>query len=384
MKKKLLIGGIIIVVLVIVGLVIFKPGKGQETNGAETLYDYSTVGRMDLSEKIDATGNVVLSTNSDIYPAFNATVKQINCKAGDAVRQGQLLMTLESPQMQEQWTDALNSFNQAQLNLEGAQKDLKNAQALYEIQGATKSQVDDAQNKVTTYEQQVKLAQLKLDNLQTKPDNANFLDPTHRYLLIKAPFNGVVAWVNCVDGTQVQTQNSLLSIAANNALEIEAQIDESDVKLVKAGQRVTITGNDPDQPELQGAVTEVGTMGTTTAGIVNFPVRVKVSRNAPNLKAGMSVDITIIVSSYPNVLAVPASAVVERRGKTMVAVRDKEGVSFVRVETGVQSGSNIQILSGLNPGDQIAIERPKLTTPAANNNNNRGGMGGGFRMFGGR
>lgn len=383
MKKKLFIGGIIIVVLVVVGLVIFKPGSRPEATGAETLYDFSTVGRMDLSEKIDASGSVVLSTNSDIFPAFNATVKKINCKAGDAVRQGQLLITLESPQMQEQWTDAVNSFTQVKLNLEAAQKDLKNTQALFEIQGATTTQVSDAQNKVATYEQQLKLAQLKLDNLQTKPDNANFLDPTHRYLLIKAPFNGVVAWVNCVDGAQVQTQSSLLSIAANNALEIEAQVDESDVKLVKAGQRVAITGSDPDQPELQGRVTEVGTIGTTNAGIVNFPVRVKVSGNAPNLKAGMSVDITIIVSSYPNVLAIPASAVVERRGRTMVAIKDKEGVSYVRVETGVQSGSNIQILSGLNPGDQIAIERPKYTTPAPNNNN-RGGMGGGFRMFGGR
>lgn len=383
MRKKLLIGGIVIVALVVIGLVIFKPGSRSEATGAETLYDFSTVGRMDLSERIDATGNVILSTNSDIFPAFNATVKQIYCKAGDAVRQGQLLMTLEAPQMQEQWTDAVNSIDQVKLNLETARKDLKNTQALFEIQGATRTQVDDAQNKVVTYEQQLKLAQLKLDNLQTKPDNANFIDSSRRYLQIKAPFNGVIAWVNCVNGAQVQTQNSLLSVAANNALEIEAQVDESDVKLVKSGQRVTITGSDPDQPDLQGVVTEVGTIGTTNAGIVNFPVRVKVTGNAPNLKAGMSVDLTIIVSSFPNVIAVPASAVVERRGRTMVAIRDKEGVSYVRVETGVKSGSNIEILSGLKPGDEIAIERPKITTPAANNNQ-RGNMGGGFRMFGGR
>ncbi|MCL6590103.1 MAG: efflux RND transporter periplasmic adaptor subunit [Firmicutes bacterium] len=385
MRKKLIIGGIIIIVIMVIGLVIFKPGGQRKTTG-ETLYDFSRVGLMDLSEKIDATGNVVLSTNSDIYPAFNATVKEIYCKAGDAVKQGQLLMTLESPQMQEQWTDAVNNINQVKLNLESAQKDLKNTQALFEIQGATRIQVEEAQNKVATYEQQLKLAQLKLDNLQIKPDNANFCDPTHRYLLIKAPFNGVIAWVNCVSGAQAQTQNSLLSIAANNALEIEAQVDESDVKLVKVGQRAIINSNDPDQPELRGVVSEVGAIGKTNAGVVNFPVRVKVSNNASNLKAGMSVDLTIIVSSYPNVLAVPASAVVRRRGRTMVAVRDKDGVSYVRVETGIQSGSNIQILSGLNPGDEIAVERPKTSATNSNNNDNNRQRGGGnmirFGAFG--
>jgi RND family efflux transporter MFP subunit len=381
MGKKLFLGILGAITIIIIGLLIFKPGGKLKTANAEDLYEYITVGRMDLSEKIDASGSVILSTNSDIFPAFNATVKQIYCKAGDSVRKGQLLMTLVSPQMEEQLTDTVNTLNQAQINLNTANQEFKNIKALFEIQGATITQVDDARNKVMLYEQQLDSARLKLNNLQNKPDNANFIDSSQRILLIKAPFTGVIAWINCVTGSSVVPQTSVLSIAADNSLEIEAEVNESEVKLVKTGQNVLITSSDPDQPNLRGTVSEVGTIGKANSGIVNFPVRVKVARGGSNLKAGMSADISIMVSSRPDVLAISANAVVERRGKTMVAVRDKEGVSYVRVETGFKSGANIEIISGLNEGDVIAVERPKGTNSNTNNRNNRNG-GGGFRMGG--
>jgi multidrug efflux pump subunit AcrA (membrane-fusion protein) len=160
----------------------------------------------------------------------------------------------------------------------------------------------------------------------------------------------------------------LLSVAADNSLEVEAQIDESEIQMVKPGQKVTITGNDPDQPALGGVVTEVGTIGATVAGVVNFPVHVKVTGNNQILKAGMSVDITITAAEHPNVLAVPAGAVVQRRNKSMVALKGKDSVDYVRVETGVQTGTNIEIISGIKEGDLVGIERPKpKTTPRPNN-----------------
>jgi RND family efflux transporter MFP subunit len=380
MSKKVWIGIIGVILIGFIGWLIFRPGDGSGTAGADMLYDFSPVQRIDLSEKVDATGNVILSKNADIYPAFEATVKQIICKAGSYVKKGQLLILLDSPVMAESLADALTNVNQAQINLATAQRDLANTKALFEVQGATMNQVQDAQDKVDTYQQQLNSARVKLDNLSRKPDDANFIAPNHRELLIKAPFDGTIAWVNVVSGANVLPANSIISIAANNAIEIEAQIDESEIQTIKPGQQALITTSDPNEPELQGVVSEVGTIGTTVSGVVNFPVRVRVSGGDRVLKSGMSVDVTIVVEDHPNVLAIPVNAIVTRRGKSMVAVKQQDGVSYVRVETGIRVDTNIEILSGLNPGDTIAIEKPKLNTQKPRNN----GGPGGFRFGGGR
>ncbi len=377
MSKKVWIGIIGIFLIGLTGWFVFRPGDSSKTAGTDALYEFSPVQRMDLSEKVDATGNVTLSKNADIYPAFEATVKQITCKAGSFVKKGQLLVLLDSPAMAESLADALSNIKEAQINLATAQRDLANTRALLEVQGATMNQVQDARDKVDTYQQQLNSARVKLDNLSRRPDDANFIAPNNRDLLIKAPFDGTIAWVNVVAGAHVLPANSILSIAANNAIEIEAQIDESEIQTIKSGQQALITTSDPNQPALQGVVSEVGIIGTTESGVVNFPVRVRVSGGDRVLKSGMSVDVTIVIQDHPNVLVVPANAIMNRRGKTMVAVKKKDGVSYVRVETGIRVDTNIEILSGLNPEDTIAIERPKLNTRKPGNNNRPGfGFGG--------
>lgn len=377
MNKKVWIGIIGIILVGLAGWFVFRLQDGSKTTSADSQYDFSPVQPMDLSEKVDATGTVTLSKNSDIYPAFEATVKQITCKAGSYVKKGQLLVLLDSPAMAESLADAQSSVNEARINLTTAQRDLANTKALLEVQGATLNQVQDARDKVDTNQQQLNSARVKLDNLMRRPDDANFIATNHRDILIKAPFDGTVAWVNVVSGAHVLTSTSILSITANNAIEIEAEIDESEIQAIKPGQKALIIASDPNEPGLQGMVSEVGTIGTTESGVVNFPVRVKVSGGDRVLKSGMSVDVTIVIQDHPNVLAVPMNAIVTRRGKTMVAVKRMDEVSFVRVKTGIRVDTNIEILSGLNPGDTIAVERPKLHTRKTNNN--RPGMG-----FGGR
>ncbi len=372
--KKFWLGVLGVIVILVIGWLIFRPNRDVKSNNTETLYDFTQAQRMDLSVKVDATGNVLLSKNSDIYPVFNATVKQILCKAGDIVKKGQLLILLDSPQMAESYTDALFNVKQAQINLNSAKKNLNDMKELLAVQGATVSQVNDARDQVEINEQQLKAAQLKLDNILQRPDGANYIADNHRQLLIRAPFDGVVAWISVVSGASITTQDVLIAIAANNALEIEAQVDESEIGIVKPGQSVTITSNNPDQPALQGVVTEVGTIGKTESGVVNFPVHVRVIGGNQVLQPGMSVDITITVAEHPSVLAIPANAVVHRRGKSMVAVKGKDSIEYVRVETGVQSGVNIEIVSGLKDGDMVGIELPKTKT---NQRPNR--MGFGFR-----
>lgn len=369
MKKGLLITFVVIILIILAGFYLVKQkDKAKETN-TDAFYDFSKVRLMDLSQTVDTSGNVMLSQNTNLYPAYEATVQKILCKAGDLVKKGGKLMVLESPYLEDQWTQANSNLQQAQINLDAALKDLNRCKVLFEAQGATLQEVETAQSKVYLYQEQLKVARFKMDDLIRKPDNANFIDPNHRSLWICAPFDGEVAWVSARSGDKVLTQTLLITMSADNSLEIEADVDESEIKLVQPGQKVIISGSDQDQPPLTGTVAEVGNIGTEEAGVVNFPIRVKVAKAGRFLKPGMTVDITIEVESHPNVLAVPAGAIIERRGRTMIALQTKDGVIFTRVKAGMNSGSFTEIISGLNEGDTVAVPKPKSTNNPSRNNN---------------
>ena len=385
MNKKLVTGLIIVAVLAVLGFIIFRPNNRSKTADAAIMYDYVQVQRMDLGDTVDATGTVVLSENSDIYPAYAATVKQIMCKAGDSVSKGQPLMVLDSPQLAEAWSDASSSLNQAKINLDQAERELKRVKALYAIQGATTVELDDAQGKADIAREQLQVAQLKVNNLQQKPDDANYFDPKSNKLMIRAPFNGKVGWIESKVGDPVDTTTLILSITSDKGIEIQADIDESEIGMVKLGQPVEVTSSDSSE-NMQGVVVAVGNIGkdssgsnsgsSSSSGVVNFPVKVKVMKSNSALRPGMSVDITILANQHPNVLAVPIGAVTERRGKKMVALpgKDNKGVTYVRVEVGVQTGNFAEIISGLQEGQTVAVPQLKVNSGQGQQRNG-GGMG---------
>ncbi len=378
MLKKI---GLILLILVVgagVAFYLIKPGTKDKSAALDQQYDFQPVQRVDLSERVDVTGNVVVANNTDIYPAYTATVRQIAVKVGDHVRKGQLLMILDSPALATEWSQNESAIRQAESNLTLAHQELDRVKTMFAAEGATRAEVDTAQNKYDVALDQLNLARFKLNELQNNPDHANFVAANRRSLNICAPFDGQVAWLNARRGDPVAAANSLITVIGSDSLMIEAQVDESEIKSVKPGQAAVIKLNDMDQTEINGTVDGVGNVGKDNSGVIEYPVRVKVNPGNQLIKPQMSVDVTIVTQEYPNALAVPAAAVVERRGHTMVAVREGKTVTFVRVVTGMNNGTYTEIVSGLNDGDTIAMKKAVATgvnetRNNGNNGNNRNG-----------
>lgn len=359
MKKAIFI--ILFILVIGGGLAFYLVNRGNQAReaSADSLYDFSTVQRMDLSQKVDATGYVVAMRNTDILPAYEATVKQVFAKAGSPVKQGDLLMVLESPTLEDQWTQANSSRVQAKIGLDAAEKDLERMKILYAAQGTTIDLLEAAQTKVDTLQDQIHSADVKLAALARQPDGANFVAADHREIMIRAPFSGVVAWVYARPGDHALTSTVLASVAEAESPTVEVSVDESDIGSVHKGQKAVVTSSDMEQSEFKGVVTEVASIGKEASGVVTFLVRVKVDPGQTGLKPGMSVDLTIETESHPNILAVPVGAVTNRRGKDMVLLKTGQQVEYTRVETGFKSGGFIEIVSGLNAGDTVATPKPK-------------------------
>jgi len=180
------------------------------------------------------------------------------------------------------------------------------------------------------------------------------------------------------------SNNLLLYLVAEGSLEVEATVDETDIDRVKAGQKAKVTLNDLNQTELYGTVIEVGSYGTEDAGVIVFPVKIRLDRiRDVIIRPQMTADVAIYITSKPNALAIPGGAVLKLDGKTMVKKVTGPKTELVEIELGEANASYVEVLSGLEEGDPI-IANPK-SAPAAKKNVNgqseRGrNMRGGLRL----
>ena len=94
------------------------------------------------------------------------------------------------------------------------------------------------------------------------------------------------------------------------------------------------------------------------------------------LKKGMTVDVTIMVDSHPNVLAVPLRAVTQINGQSVVKVLKQGKYITKKVKLGFTADRYVEILSGLSEGDQVAVPQTQFMNNGANQPNNRRNSGG--------
>ncbi len=407
LKKPWLIASIVILAGVMVGwwAVQQRQRAALAENAAQS--DAVEVRRMDLSEKVDATGDVVTEKNAALYSPYSATVKQIVAKPGDAVHKGDVLLILQLKD-----ADLINysagwksSLDQAQKNLQVARKALERQQILYKIQGTTIDDLESAQKDVATYQAQVEEYQLKIGSL-TKNGVNNDND-----IIVRAPFDAEVSWINVKLAESVATTDELLTLGGASAIRVEAEVDQGDINQIRVGLQASITANDQNRTIIPGIVTSFGSTGTTSSNVVTFPVVIQPSGNSdqspvmtPNnhpsdrpgvklpsppkltanhianlLKSGMTVDVTIMVEPHPHVLAIPARAVREENGRAVVKLLNRGRYVPRTVQLGYKGADYVEVLSGLSEGDKVAVAKlalPSQSTGSSSKTQRNGMMGG--------
>jgi HlyD family secretion protein len=192
---------------------------------------------------------------------------------------------------------------------------------------------------------------------------------------MRAPMDGIVTALPveegevAVIGTMNNPGTKLLTIADMSVVEAVMEVDETDVPNVKVGQHATVTIDAYPNKTFSGIVTEVGsspiqrTVGGGTEA-VNFVVKIQVENPPPGVRPGFSASADIVTGTRTKAIGIPIQALVVREkpgaAKTAkpqdeegVFVNDKGAVKFAAVTTGLSGESNIEIVKGLNEGQEI-------------------------------
>ena len=330
--KRFILIDLIILLCLVLGYVAYQQKhKVVRKNVVATaiLVDVATVKTQNMDEKIRTIGNLLAFDTVQVSPEIAGQVAKIAFHAGQQVSQGRVLIQLD---------DSLQraDLHSAQADLSLSEVNYKRNQALLLKGAIAQETVDQAKADYLAKKAAVHRYQLKVEKME-----------------LVAPFDGVVGAKQVSVGQYVAVGQNLVEIVSQQQLQIQYNVSQAYVAKLHKGQMVTISTTALPGEKFTGKVFYVSP--TIDADSRTVEVRALVPNAQHKLSAGLFVQVGQSLGQRPNVMVIPRQAIIASlEGESVVQVV-KGKAEFVTVETGVTEGDNIEILSGLTPGDSIVI-----------------------------
>ncbi len=412
-RSGIIIGGAVVIVLALAALFGWE-NMSANAAAANNHLQTATVQRGTLVATVNAAGNVSAPESAALNFQTSGRVAQVNVQVGDTVKQGQVLMTLDTSDLQLALQSAQANLANAQANLDSAKsKDstnfqqiaaakatldksaaaLQQAQAAYDrIGGASNPSIgmtqqsvalqqasDDYKSALANYnitvagindtalraaQAQVDSAQIAVEQAQSNIDKAK----------IVAPFDGVVSALNVNVGDMAGSSSGGASGGASNPpvtvtnlsnLEVQVTVAEVDFPKIKVGETAQLTLDALPGKTYNAKVVKVDPVGTITQGVVNYPVTVQITDADTSIDPGMTANLNVVVDQRTNVLMIPARAVRTQGTQKIVTVLYKGQTIQDPVTTGLTNDQNVEITSGLQEGDVVVLNQTQTQTSGA-------------------
>ena len=297
-----------------------KAGTAQQ---AKVQVKIAKVTSEDIPQTETYTATVESDVKNNIAPNTPYRIEKIYVDVGDNVRKGQVLVQLDASNLQ-----------QLKLQLENQKIEFSRTSQLYQVGGASKTEYDNAK--------------LQLDVLSTQ------LRQLMQNTQLVAPISGVVTARNYDSGDMYSSVNPILTIEQTNPVKVMVNISEIYYKQVFKGMPVDIQLDAYEDETFYGKVTIV--YPTIDQATHTFLVEVTISNPGQKVRPGMFARATVNFGDKNHVL-VPDEALVKQigAGDRYVYVYKGGKVSYNKVELGKHIGTKYEILSGVNPGDEVVI-----------------------------
>lgn len=398
-SKKILIYVLIIAAVAIVLLVIGKK-KGWFGNEFKIKVAVEKAGNRDIIEVITANGKVQPETEVKISPEVSGEIVELNVKEGDFVTKGDLLIKIRPDNYISILNGAEASVNNAKARLKQTEarliqsrQDYERNKNLWEQKAISDAEYEQISTAFSSAKAEKEAADYSVESALAYMKEAQ---ENLRKTSIYAPMTGTVSMLTVelgerVLGTNMMTGTEMLRIADLNRMEVEVEVNENDIVKVHKEDTALIEMDAYLGRKFKGIVTEIPVSaqitGLTTDQVTNFNVKILLlsedyrdlvsDKNPYPLRPGMSATADIQTSRKFGVFTIPLQSVttrpdtlkivqdttlvkkdeneaVNRKEELIVAFVAKDGKSVMKtVETGIQDDKYIEILSGIEPEDEI-------------------------------
>lgn len=218
-----------------------------------------------------------------------------------------------------------------------------------------KTAIDSARSTVATAKEKISSISSQEAKVSQIKSSIRSLEAELSKSKIIAPFSGTVTKQEAKQGQIAKAGEPLITMISESDMYIEANVSEINIAKISLGNKAKIEFDALPGEIFEGAVVFIDPAETIVDGVANYKVRVEILAMDPRIKSGLTTNINIETERREGVLAIPVYAVVKEGDKSFVQKLEGGQVIRVEVTTGLLGrDGNIEIISGLNEGDELS------------------------------
>lgn len=296
------------------------------------------------SNELVVTGQVQSSRSANVATRIMGYITKIYVKAGDQVKAGQLLFTVNSTDIQAKQAQVDAMLKQAEAGLQVAQKDFDRYTVLHKQNSASTKELEQVNLQYQSAKANVEAAKAMQREVKAQLSYANVI----------APFSGVVTQKLAEEGSMANPGMPIVTIEQGGALQIMAVVPENEISRLKVGNAASIS-IDAAKKQFVSKLIEINPSSQFTGG--QYIVKLSIpSADAKSLLSGMYANVTIktiepasksTIDSNATVM-IPKAALVYRDQLVGVYTVSAQNTAVLRwIRIGKEIGDNVEVLSGL-------------------------------------
>jgi membrane fusion protein, multidrug efflux system len=334
MKRKIITIGVLIIVVASIGVTLAN-NKAKIDKAAQPVKNNPVI-PVKAYEVREDSFNTTININGTTSPAKEVSIASevqgklvgLYIENGDQVKAGQVIAALDASVYSVQMSSVNASIAKANLDLERYTR-------LVELGGATAMQVESVRLQLSSLQAEKRQILEQMDHMQ-----------------IRAPFSGKVENVAVEKGSFVSYGTVLSQLIDNSSLKIKVYLSEQEAFKIKPGQAVTITSVVLTEPK-KGQVTMISDKADASG---KFLAEVSFKNNEnEKLKAGMLAEVNFEMATTETGISIPVSALVGSAKQAKVFVVKGNHVELKSIKTGIVLSDKVQVLEGLQVGEQVVI-----------------------------
>ena len=315
------------------------------------------VKKVQLARVIDIVAELQPLNETEIISQLPGIVKEIRYKAGDTVKAGAVVATIQSKELMERLRaneaavkEAEDDLREKEKGIGSAEKELAHARELVQRDLIARRAVDDAEAAANLARAEKEVAEAQLAQRKSMLAQARYLLNLTRLV---APFGGVVTrrWVE--PGGSVSPSMAILSIADSDTMRVAVRLTAKDAALVHPGMAVRLRMAAFPGREFAGKLAQISTSSEATDKAATAEIHL------PNpdglLKPGMKAVLSLAVDETHPALLVPKESVSDFQGKNYLYTVSAGKAERKAVTKGLEQDNEVVIISGLEEGEFVIV-----------------------------
>lgn len=354
-RKVLIAGGILMAVL---GLASWQGWlrPPQSHASKQVASPTATAKREAVEPKLLLSGEVTPALQVEVKPEVGGKVKTIHVVAGQSVKKGDLLVTIDDTDLLTEKASANTEIEGARLNVEKNRGNYERARALFEQKLISKEVYANLEADFRIAENTLEKAERKLQTVNDRLSKTRILAPADGTILDVYVNEGQVV----IGAASVNSGTTLILFADLSRLLINTHVNQIDAAQLKVGSEVAIHFTDTPEDQIKARIEFIAPVATVKNNIKGFEVQALIEENNGRLKPGMSVSMNVPVGRAEHVVTVPVAAVFKVRDEKVVYVRKGAEIQRRKVAVGLTDMYRAEIKSGIDEGEEILLVEPAL------------------------